>query len=124
DVVLGRETGENQRIVTRDDMVERTTGEIEHSLLRAAMGRLIDEDGKGDTTHNVGVEMSRIAGEHHRPALRLAAYCHQPGSMTRAQAQRDTGRELGVAIVEHDMIGIELAHELRDRLAIEGRANL
>ena len=40
------------------------------------------------------------------------------------EAQADAGRELLVAVVEHHVVGVELAHQLRDRLAVERRAHL
>ena len=68
--------------------------------------------------------MRRVAGEHHGAARGLAAHHHQPGGVAVREAQADAGREVLVAGVEHDMVGVELADELRDGLAVERRAHL
>nr|QMS48108.1 hypothetical protein WG33_0307 [uncultured bacterium] len=68
--------------------------------------------------------MRRIAGEDHGASLSVAAYRLQAGCVPVAQSERYAGRELVVAVVEHHVIGIETAHELRDRFAVERRAHL
>ena len=106
----------------KDGAVERAARKFERARLRRAIGGLVDEDGEGQLARDVGIEMRRVAGEHHGAARGLAAHHLQPRRVTGREMERNPRGELLVAVMEHHPVGVELAHQLRDRLAVERRA--
>jgi hypothetical protein len=88
------------------------------------VGQLVDKDREGNLAGNVGVEVRRVAGEDHGAAFGFAAHHLQPSGVPFGEAKPDAGGEVLVAVVEHHVVGVELAHQLRDRLAVERRAHV
>src|SRR3954462_7982407 len=76
--------------------------------------------GKRAFAGHVLAEMADVGGKHDPPAVGPDAHELKSRRMTGCRVDRQTGREFGVAMIEHDAARIVQPHDPADILDLEG----